>query len=200
LAKFATFLMQGNTDVLADASRLAMQAPQINTEWSGDMLHYGYGLLIQQGIYLGANFYDIKIVMHDGAMPGYSSSVYTVPELGFGFIALSNTDYAQVFNAFVTALSLYAPLPQPTTGPDNSNDPAEYPRYWEPTWTPSAVRIDRPKQWGPPYRIRGSGSRPCSSDKPSHLGRKRLRQAQLPHGKPAHHVHFRRAGRGRLYL
>ncbi len=129
LARFAGFIMDGNLDVLSQASHEAMQSPQINTQMAGDMLSYGYGLLVQQGLYIGTQFYDITIIMHDGAMPGYSSSVYVVPELGFGFISLANTDYAQIFNAFVFALSRYADLPEASQGPDNSNDPALYPAY-----------------------------------------------------------------------
>jgi len=66
------FLMDGRAGVLPAELRGAMQAPQVNLQTGGDLQSYGYGLVVQPGIFVGSSFYATKVVWHNGDIPGFS--------------------------------------------------------------------------------------------------------------------------------
>jgi hypothetical protein len=71
--------------VLSPASVAAMEAPHANVrEVPGQS--YGYALFPQTFPYDGH-----LTVQHSGAVPGYSSTMYVVPDLGFAVVALVNS-------------------------------------------------------------------------------------------------------------
>ncbi len=123
MAEFVLFLLEGDGAVLGDSWRQAMQSPQIDVQLYLDLLAYGYGLMTYEGFWLGNDWYDVPMVTHDGAMPGFSSEVTYLPEQGFGLIILSNTDGAYYGGALSTALATLVDLPAPVTGPDATVDP-----------------------------------------------------------------------------
>jgi hypothetical protein len=55
--------------------------------------------------------------------------VYYVPQLDFGFIALTNASYAHLSTSFATALTTLCIMPAPVTPPNFSMTPADYARY-----------------------------------------------------------------------
>jgi CubicO group peptidase (beta-lactamase class C family) len=125
LAEFVKFLRDGNAAVLSDTLRENMMQPQVDTKEFLDRMGYGYGLLIQQGIFL-PSFHDIKIVTHGGAIPGFAADLYYVPACDLGLITLANTDGAYFINSLVTTLKTLCTLPAPSTAPDLKVDPASF--------------------------------------------------------------------------
>jgi CubicO group peptidase (beta-lactamase class C family) len=130
LAEFVLFLRNGNAEVLGDAEREAMQQPQIDTEEMLSYVHYGHGLMIDTGFFLGPlEFFELRKVAHGGAIPGFAADVHYVPALDFGFITLANTDGAYFSSSFEIALKTLCELPPPATRPDLDEDPANYDDY-----------------------------------------------------------------------
>ncbi len=125
LANFVRFLRNGENAVLHDSVREEMMKPQVNTEEFLDRMGYGYGLIVQQGVFLGS-FYDILIVQHGGAIPGFAADMYWVPACDLGFVTLANTDGAYFIDTLVTALTTLCTLPSPSTPPDLTVDPSSF--------------------------------------------------------------------------
>ncbi len=128
LAEFVKFLRDGNTDVLADDLREAMWAPQVDTKEFLDRRAYGYGLMILKTVQL-ESFYNVFVVTHNGAIPGFSANVWYVPELDFGFVTLANVDGAYFEASFAGAVQALCELPEPIDPPDLNMDPSTYDRY-----------------------------------------------------------------------
>jgi hypothetical protein len=132
LVEVVKFLRAGQPDVLADDLRLAMQEPQVDTEWFGDLFHYGYGLMIQEGGFYhpeASNFYQLRSIWHGGDVPGFAADIWYVPDLDFGFVALTNAGYMHLNTSFATALTTLCDMPAPATLPDLAMTPADYARY-----------------------------------------------------------------------
>ena len=127
LARFASFLLDGNPSVLSDALRTEMQAQQVSTEYFFDYAGYGYGLSVDSGFQLGNEWYGTKLVSHGGAIPGFSAQMYVVPSSRFAFITLANTDGAYFAQSASMALRDFGSLPAPTAVPDAGVDPADFP-------------------------------------------------------------------------
>lgn len=125
LAQFVMFLRDGNEAVLSDSLRAEMMKPQVVTKEFLDRMAYGYGLLIQQGAFLDP-FYDIEIIQHGGAIPGFAADLYYVPVCDLGFITLANSDGAYFRSSLVTAIKTLCTLPAPSTPPDLTVDPSTF--------------------------------------------------------------------------
>lgn len=98
LSELVLFLMHGRDEILPSDLREAMQQPQRNTEMFYDLEHYGYGLMVTDGVSTGSGYYKTRIVSHGGDIPGFAASVYMHPASGLAFITLANADGAH-FNA-----------------------------------------------------------------------------------------------------
>ncbi|MGA1865107.1 MAG: serine hydrolase domain-containing protein, partial [bacterium] len=121
LAKFVDFLRKHKKSLVSDDLRMAMQEPQINTEEMLDLRNYGYALFVIEGGFYGpgpGDFYEIRRVGHNGAIPGYSAIIHYIPELDFAITFLANTDNAYFNNSFLVALHTLCALPAPTEPPD----------------------------------------------------------------------------------
>ena len=129
MARFAQFLFDGNTAVLSDALRTEMQSPQVSTDYFLDYSHYGYGLSVDEGFQLGSEWYDTRMVSHNGAIPGFSAAMYTIPSTRFAFITLANTDGAYFPDSLMMALRDFAGLPAPVAVPDPQVVPADFPDF-----------------------------------------------------------------------
>lgn len=130
LAKFVLFLERGDTSVLPDAQREALFAPQIAMETFFDLDQYGFGLMLYDGVFMGANdFRRMKVITHGGAIPGYSAEIWYIPSLRFGFVTLASTDNAYFYDTLGVALLSLTQLPASEVGPSYTPDPAEWPRY-----------------------------------------------------------------------
>ncbi len=132
LAEIVKLLRAGRPDVLTDEMRMAMQEPQMDMEMFLDLVHYGYGLMVQEaGFYhpTAPNFYRMRVVSHGGDVAGFSADLYYVPDLDFGFIALTNAFVSHLSTSFATALTTLCEMPAPSSIPDLSMTPTDYARY-----------------------------------------------------------------------
>lgn len=147
LARFASFLLQGNPQVLSEEALAWMKAPQVSTREAMDHLGYGYGLMTLDGFFLAeadgsegssiqiwvpgseigfvkaqpnclkTDYFDLPMLEHGGAISGYSADFKLVPSLGFGFITLANSDGARFSHSFAVALNTLTELPPPVPAP-----------------------------------------------------------------------------------
>ncbi|MCU0665183.1 MAG: serine hydrolase [Myxococcota bacterium] len=127
LARFVLFLRDGDDLVLGDKWRKAMQTPKVSTKEKLDLISYGYGLMLQRGITLFRGYYDITLITHGGAIPGYSANITYAPELDIGLVTLASTDGAYFEGTLVQTIETLADLPVPSQPPDLSVDPTTYP-------------------------------------------------------------------------
>jgi D-alanyl-D-alanine carboxypeptidase len=126
LARFVTFLMEGNDAVLPAAQRIAMQSPQMNMEVVGDYFTYGYALFVNKGVLLPDGYHATPLISHGGAIDGFSTDLYYVPATKFAVIVLANKDNAYLSKSVALALKSYANLPPPSSGPSFDVDPATF--------------------------------------------------------------------------
>jgi CubicO group peptidase (beta-lactamase class C family) len=125
LARFARFLLAGDEVVLSPALHAVMTSPTRDTQELLDLIHYGFGLATIPGFFWGTAFYPTKVIQHAGALRGFSSSLFLLPELGFGVVTLASGDGAAFPATLDAALRLPA-LPAPVAGPDVTPDPATF--------------------------------------------------------------------------
>ena len=125
-ARFLQFLYAGDTGVLSDAQRKAMQGPEVVTLEDADLARYGFGIEDDRGFYLGNAFYATTLVTHGGLIPGYLSNYYLLPASGWGIVAFCNSDANFPDDAFAGALQSLAPLPAPSAPPNDAPDPSTY--------------------------------------------------------------------------
>jgi len=126
LAKWIAFLRDGDPAVLSDDLREEMMSPQIDTHMLLDMMSYGFGLIVTDGMWVGDDFYDLRVIEHDGAVPGFSSQFFYVPDLDLALITLAAADGAYYYETWATALEVLGDLPTPSSQPDFSMDPDTY--------------------------------------------------------------------------
>lgn len=127
LGKFANFLIAGNTEVLPDAQRMAMESPQIDMKTTGSHDQYGFGLFVQDYAYVADGWHPAHVVQHGGDIPGFACDLYTVPDVQFAIAVLSNADGAHFGDSIAFALQTYANLPAKTAIPaDVLPDPATF--------------------------------------------------------------------------
>jgi CubicO group peptidase (beta-lactamase class C family) len=100
LAKLTLFVLHGNRAALSDRMWRVLESPKVNTHEFLDRVSYAYGLGVQNGVFLPdssgqVRFYDhVKVIQHDGSIPGYKSFMITLPRQGFGYAAIVNGDAA----------------------------------------------------------------------------------------------------------
>jgi CubicO group peptidase (beta-lactamase class C family) len=130
LAKFVTFLMDGNDAVLSDALRAEMQSPQINAHVWGDLIHYGYGLFVDDGALVDGAFHEVRVVSHGGDIYGFAADILYVPSTGFGIVVLAIADYAHFDDSIDVALTTLGEIPTASDNPvDPDGDPAMFDTY-----------------------------------------------------------------------
>lgn len=125
LARFVAFLQKGNTEVLSDELRQAMQTTQVSTEEMFDYIGYGYGLQTSSAAFLSAtDMRELDIVEHGGDIPGFAADVIWVRSLDLAFVFLSNGDGAHFTDSLKVGLETLGTLPEPVTPPDFDLDEA----------------------------------------------------------------------------
>lgn len=130
LARMLGFLRAGDEAVLDDELRQAMVAPQIDTERFLDLSHYGYGVMVSQGFFMGSDWYDEPLISHGGAINGFAADLYYFPGCDLGYVTLANTDGAYFDHALLTAFETLCELPSgPAEPPDLEMGPEDYDTY-----------------------------------------------------------------------
>jgi CubicO group peptidase (beta-lactamase class C family) len=134
IARFATFLLHGQPDVLSEESRAAMASPQAPTHEIGDYESYGFGLFRDAGIFLEQEpertaYYPTPVLTHDGDVAGFASTLLCFPGLDICFLALANGSGAHFEKSFALALPSLVTLPAPTAPPDIGPHPDLFAAY-----------------------------------------------------------------------
>lgn len=127
VAKFARFLLDGDGDVLSEQQRLAMQSPQVDMQFLGNLNAYGFGLFVDDGHFSQAGFHPTPIVHHGGDLNGFSADLITVPSTDFALIVLANGDYSHFVETHSFALRQYGGIAAPVTPPDLRADVSTFP-------------------------------------------------------------------------
>jgi CubicO group peptidase (beta-lactamase class C family) len=131
LAKIARFLVHGQDEVLRNDLWTAMTSAQISTKDIGDIVSYGFGVFVADGIGGSPAFpyRALRTVSHGGDIAGFAADITCVPGLDSCFIALANSNAAHFTNSEVVALQTLATLPAPSPMPDVAPKPDRYPLY-----------------------------------------------------------------------
>ena len=108
-----------------------MTSAQISTKLVGDLVSYGFGVLVADGIggSPGFPYRALKIVTHGGDTAGFAADIYCVPSLDLCLVALANSTGAHLANSIVVGLETLTTLPGPSTMPDVLPKPDRYPLY-----------------------------------------------------------------------
>ncbi len=126
MAKFVTFLMDGNEAVLSDELRAELSKKQIDMHTFFDLQSYGFALFVDDFAVAGDDWYDVQVVSHGGDIPGFAAYIMYVPSTGFGLVTLANADRAHLRDSTEVALATLANLPAPVEPPDLTIDPAGF--------------------------------------------------------------------------
>jgi CubicO group peptidase (beta-lactamase class C family) len=131
LAKIASFLVHGQEDVLRSDLWTAMTSAQISTKDVGDIVSYGFGVFVADGIGGGLTFpyRALRTVSHGGDIAGFAADITCAPDVDLCFIALANSNAAHFVNSELVALQTLATLPDPSPMPDVTSKPDRYPLY-----------------------------------------------------------------------
>jgi CubicO group peptidase (beta-lactamase class C family) len=131
LAQVARFLVHGQTDVLSEELRSTMTSAQISTHEAGDIVAYGFGLEVLQGIGGGTDlpYRAINVVLHGGDIAGFAADIICLPSQDFCLVSLANANVAHLQNGLLVALNTLVTLPPESALPDVAPKPERYPLY-----------------------------------------------------------------------
>lgn len=157
LARLAGFVMDGAPGVLSPQLHTLMTSPDLDTQELLDLVHYGYGLQELDGFGLSSGWYGVKVLAHDGSIPGFSASMFMLPTLRFGVVTLASGDGVSFGGTLAAALGALPALPAPTTAPSFTPDVGTFPEetgtYEDPhlagtvtvTFVNGNLRVDMPE-------------------------------------------------------
>jgi CubicO group peptidase (beta-lactamase class C family) len=119
LAAFAGFLMEGNSQVLADETRALLVTERVNTEEAVDLSWYGLGIGVVEGMLAETpdEYHPVTVWQHSGGINGFASNLVILPDHGFALVTLASGDGAYfpktVGLATRTLVTLADPVPIP---------------------------------------------------------------------------------------
>jgi CubicO group peptidase (beta-lactamase class C family) len=123
---FAEMMMANGGTTLQPSSVAAMESPHANTHGIATAA-YGYGLGYQLSPYP-----DHASITHDGAVGGYTSSLWMVPDLGFAVVALVNASGTWGSEAVPDQIvqdALFLFIAEQTTTPTYTTAPSTWSQY-----------------------------------------------------------------------
>ncbi len=124
---FADFLMNGDSAVLSDSLVEAVFGEHVNTLYLDDVMHYGYGLMVQRGFELDGGWYEVPVWEHGGNTLAFTSIFFVLPDQEFAVAILSSgygTDFGDSVDAAVR--TLVDDLPDPVDVPEYTIDTDRY--------------------------------------------------------------------------
>lgn len=125
MVRWAEFLLDGDPDVLSDDLREQITAKHVDTLSYNDLIHYGYGLFIQDGFYDGRGWVDVPVWSHGGNTLGHTSMFWVLPEQRVA-VSILSSGYGTDFSAsMITAVGLAADLPDAVDLPRRDWDPTQ---------------------------------------------------------------------------
>lgn len=111
LLKMAGFLLQGDTDVLADDLRSEMTLAHVSMNHAGLPLNYGYGIFVDDGFVHRGQWYPEKLWQHGGNTDGYTSKFWILPEKNIAVAILSSGFGDNYDDTMIAALESVTQLP-----------------------------------------------------------------------------------------
>ncbi len=118
------FLVDGARSLLSDQLRELIHQPQ-SALYPDLPVYYGYGLLVQNFLTIGDDFYEVEVWEHGGNTTTHTSTFRILPEKRFAISILSN-GLGDDFSASVaTAIETLVELPAPSVAPTPPFNPDE---------------------------------------------------------------------------
>jgi CubicO group peptidase (beta-lactamase class C family) len=114
MARVAAFLVDGAEAVLPDEACAKLTTPHIPLYTVYPTLTYGYGVVLQAGIWVGDDYYETPYWAHGGNTMAQTSTLVILPELRFAVTILSNGYADAMSNTVDAAVANFAPLPVAT--------------------------------------------------------------------------------------
>lgn len=104
---------------------------------------YGYGVMVLSGFYTSSGFVEEPLWTHGGAIPGFSSEVFVLPDQDFAVAVLSNTDDAYYGDSVAVAIEEMVELPAGGDGPASGvrDDFSRYAGRYNDPWNIGEVLI-----------------------------------------------------------
>lgn len=122
-ARLARFLVEADAAVLPADLHAALTGAQVPVYPDIPNTAYGYGVMVGQGLSLGAT-YDVPVWSHGGNTLTHTSTFYVLPEQGFAISILSNgygDDFTRSVAAAIDSL-VTLPAPADVDGPEFDPD------------------------------------------------------------------------------
>lgn len=128
MVRFASFLLDGDPDVMPDEQALAITDFQVDTEiYPNGVTGYGFGIEVLERYSGLEGWREGPLLKHGGDIPGYAADLYVHEPSGVAVAVLSNTDGAHFTSAAIHAIEELA-SPEATEPADDGlpNDPAVF--------------------------------------------------------------------------
>lgn len=119
-------LMAAGGEVLQPESAAAMQSPQ-QPLGTVPYQSYGYGIFVEPFVDVADPTQQVTVLYHPGNAPGWSSSLYWVPERGFAVSILANTVVSLNGSAICALEKLAGVRPMQPTG--HTTEPQTWEKY-----------------------------------------------------------------------
>jgi CubicO group peptidase (beta-lactamase class C family) len=113
----AAFLMHGDSAVLSDTLRAELTTEHVSLGYLPDVQGYGYGVFVDRGFFLGADWYDVPNWNHGGNTLSFTSTFYVVPDQDFAISILSNGFGDDFSGSVAAAFGSLLTLPAPSAAP-----------------------------------------------------------------------------------
>ncbi|MES2643387.1 MAG: serine hydrolase domain-containing protein [Myxococcota bacterium] len=113
----ATFLMHGDPAVLSDTLRAELTTEHVSLGYLPDVQGYGYGVFVDRGFFLGADWYEVPNWSHGGNTLSFTSTFYMVPDQDFAISILSNGFGDNFSGSVAAAFGSLLTLPAPSAAP-----------------------------------------------------------------------------------
>ena len=127
--KMAEFLLNGNSNVLLDQWRTEITAPQVDNDFAGLPMYYGYGINIDYGFIYNDQWYPVKVWQHGGNTTAYTSLFWILPEKNIAVSIMSSGAFNDFDASMIAALNAVTELPTAQAIPVLSSDPDEYKKH-----------------------------------------------------------------------
>lgn len=127
--KMADFLLNGNPDILSDQWRAEITKHQVNTDFAGLPLYYGYGIFVDDGFMHNDQWYAEKIWQHGGNTTAYTSLFWILPEKNIAVSIMSSGGFDNFETSMISALNSVTDLPSSQAIPVIPSNPNEYNKH-----------------------------------------------------------------------
>ena len=129
VVKLASFLMDGNEQVLSLETSLELTEKQVDVDLFGLPNFYGYGVFVDAGLIRNNQWLPVNVWHHGGNSDGYTSAFWVLPEQDVAVVVLSSGLNDDFSNTMFAAVESVIDLPSPQLLPIEDADPADFEKY-----------------------------------------------------------------------